>query len=68
MSSQRMIVSDVHFFLKEGDYNSIEICFQVTFEGITGSSYTGDIAIDQVKITEGSCPGEYICLNIFLQI
>ncbi|XP_078352104.1 MAM and LDL-receptor class A domain-containing protein 2-like [Oculina patagonica] len=27
----------------------------VTFEGIVGSSYTGDIAIDQVKITEGSC-------------
>ncbi|KAL9986065.1 hypothetical protein ACROYT_G000134 [Oculina patagonica] len=28
----------------------------VTFEGITGSSYTGDIAIDSVQITEGSCP------------
>jgi len=28
----------------------------VTFEGITGSSYTGDVAIDQVKITEGDCP------------
>ncbi|XP_078364332.1 uncharacterized protein LOC144648698 isoform X1 [Oculina patagonica] len=28
----------------------------VTFEGITGSSYTGDVAIDQVKIIEGSCP------------
>lgn len=38
----------------------IKICLQVTFDGIIGSSYTGDIAIDQVKITEGSCPGEYI--------
>ncbi|KAL9953497.1 hypothetical protein ACROYT_G040920 [Oculina patagonica] len=28
----------------------------ITFEGITGSSFTGDIAIDEVKITEGSCP------------
>ena len=34
------------------------MCLQVTFEGITGSSYTGDVAIDQVKITEGDCPGE----------
>lgn len=38
----------------------IKICLQVTFEGITGSSYTGDVAIDQVQIIEGSCPGKYI--------
>lgn len=38
----------------------IKTYLQVTFEGIVGSSYTGDIAVDQVKITEGSCPGEYI--------
>ena len=31
---------------------------QVTFEGIVGSSYTGDIAIDSLEITEGNCPGE----------
>ena len=36
----------------------ILIPLQVTFEGITGSSYTGDVAIDQVKITEGNCPGK----------
>ena len=34
-------------------------CLQVTFEGIIGTSYTGDVAIDGVKITEGSCPGEH---------
>ncbi|KAL9987247.1 hypothetical protein ACROYT_G001522 [Oculina patagonica] len=28
----------------------------VTFEGIVGSSYTGDIAIDDVSISSGSCP------------
>ena len=32
--------------------------FQVTFEGIVGISYTGDIAIDSVKITDGKCPGK----------
>ncbi len=32
------------------------ICLQITFEGITGNSYTGDVAIDEVKITEGKCP------------
>ena len=36
-------------------------CFQITFEGITGSSYTGDVAIDSVQITEGDCPGKYFC-------
>ncbi|KAL9953476.1 hypothetical protein ACROYT_G040898 [Oculina patagonica] len=29
---------------------------EITFEGITGRSHTGDIAIDEVKITEGKCP------------
>ena len=32
-------------------------CFQVTFEGIRGSSYTSDIAIDDVTVMEGNCPG-----------
>jgi len=31
---------------------------QVTFEGIVGSSYTGDIAIDGVQIIKGNCPGK----------
>ena len=26
------------------------------FEGITGTSYTGDIAIDDVEIMDGACP------------
>ena len=42
-------------FLKT--YHIIYICSQVKFEGITGRSYTGDIAIDQVRITEGNCSG-----------
>ena len=39
-------------------YQLLNACSQVTFEGIIGSSYTGDVAIDEVKIMEGSCPGE----------
>jgi len=38
---------------------------QVTFEGITGNSFTGDIAIDSVKITEGSCPGRKMLIKYF---
>ena len=40
-------------------YQQLKTCLQVTFEGIIGSSYTGDVAIDEVKITQGSCRGEY---------
>ncbi|XP_033122121.1 MAM and LDL-receptor class A domain-containing protein 1-like, partial [Anneissia japonica] len=29
--------------------------YQIVFEGIAGSSYTGDIALDDVKITDGAC-------------
>ena len=32
--------------------------FQVTFEGIKGLSFQSDIAIDDVSIADGSCPGE----------
>ena len=31
---------------------------QITFEGISGSSYTGDIAIDDVSLMEGICIGK----------
>jgi len=31
--------------------------FQVTFEGIKGLSYQSDIAIDDVSISDRSCPG-----------
>ena len=30
---------------------------QITFEGIKGSSYTGDIAIDDVSLMDGFCTG-----------
>lgn len=40
------------------DECSINTCLQVTFEGITGSSYTGDVAIDQVRITAKECTGK----------
>ena len=30
---------------------------QVTFEGIKGPSFQSDIAIDDVSIVDGSCPG-----------
>jgi len=31
------------------------------FEGIKGSSYTGDIAIDDITIREGACPAPGWC-------
>ena len=31
---------------------------QVTFEGIKGPSFQSDIAIDDVSIVDGSCPGK----------
>ena len=33
----------------------IQILSQVTFEGIVGSSFKGDIAIDDVSIKRGRC-------------
>lgn len=33
-----------------------DVFLQVIFEGITGTSYTGDIAIDDVEIMDGACP------------
>ena len=35
---------------------------QIIFEGITGTSFTGDIAIDEVNVTEGKCPGKHLYL------
>ena len=32
------------------------VVLQIVFEGIRGSSYFGDIAIDDVNVTTGSCP------------
>lgn len=42
------------------------------FEGITGTSYTGDIAIDDVEILDGACPlpggwiNKLVCLHLLL--
>lgn len=30
--------------------------YQIVFEGISGSSYQGDIAIDDVKVSDNACP------------
>lgn len=30
--------------------------FQITFEGVRGQSYSGDIAIDDVEFVVGTCP------------
>ncbi|XP_047128245.1 MAM and LDL-receptor class A domain-containing protein 1 isoform X1 [Hydra vulgaris] len=35
--------------------------FQVVFEGIVGPSYRGDIALDDLSLTEGSCPPQAEC-------
>ena len=39
--------------------DAVFIRIEVTFEGITGTSFTGDIAIDDVSIVEGMCQGTY---------
>ena len=39
-------------------YQLFLIATQITFEGIRGSSYTGDIAIDDVSLMEGICAGK----------
>lgn len=35
-------------------------CFgiQIKIEGVVGGSYTGDLAIDDISFTKGSCRGE----------
>ena len=39
------------------------LSFQIMFEASVGSSYSGDIAIDDVLITDGACPlpGNKLC-------
>ena len=34
----------------------IFLCVKVIFEGVRGQGYQGDIAIDDVQFTVGSCP------------
>jgi len=31
----------------------------VTFDGEVGNGYSGDIAIDDIKLTQGICPNPY---------
>ena len=30
-------------------------CVQLVFEGVRGSSFSGDIAIDDIQLKDGSC-------------
>lgn len=32
------------------------LCLQIIFEGVRGTSYEGDIAIDDVTLKKGDCP------------
>ena len=43
------------------DLSFIIIHHQIIFEGITGTSYRGDIAIDDVMVTDGPCPDPGNC-------
>ena len=36
----------------------------VTVEGVSGTSYNGDIAIDDILISDGNCPQGLYCLII----
>lgn len=47
--------------LKQEAYLFFFRYLQVVFEGVKGTSYTGDIAIDDVKIMSGSCPAPGDC-------
>lgn len=40
----------------------------MTFEGIRGSSFTGDLAIDDVSISNGSCFGQTSAPPTFLPV
>lgn len=33
--------------------------FQIAFEGVVGSNYLGNIAIDSISLEPGSCPSQY---------
>lgn len=47
------------------------LCLQIIFEGVRGTSYEGDIAIDDVTLKKGDCPrkplgpnkGESVCAS-----
>jgi hypothetical protein len=71
----------IHFFWTKGNQgNSWNIAsvnvpigtspYQIVFEGIKGTSYRGDIAIDDFSMTQGACltEGMYICFQISILI
>ena len=39
--------------------------FQIVFEALKGNGYQGDIALDDITITNGACPppGKYLCIQ-----
>ena len=51
-------ISELWSYLYVDTYEFSLIATQITFEGISGSSYTGDIAIDDVSLMEGICAGK----------
>ena len=42
--------------------------FQIIFEGMAGNSFTGDIAIDSVKINKGGCPGKNVYVKYIVDM
>lgn len=36
--------------------------FQIAFEGVVGSNYLGNIAIDSISLESGSCPSKFATL------
>ena len=51
-------ISELWSYLYVDTYQLSLIATQITFEGISGSFYTGDIAIDDVSLIEGICAGK----------
>ena len=39
--------------------------YNIVFEGVRGTSYRGDIGLDDISVTEGSCSGLYLFLSLF---
>lgn len=42
--------------------------FQIMFEGTAGNSFTGDIAIDSVKINKGGCLGKNVYVKYIVDM
>lgn len=57
-------IESIHFSidLLVIDHENLFVYLQISFVGIRGSSYTGDIAIDEVVLTRGKC-GMFLLLT-----